>query len=95
MEPEGESVTISKKLYAAFGMTLVLTLSLGITAWLSLTHIGNEASVSSKSTRKLQLACEMTTLTSNMFSAERGMVVRTLLKDEAKLEYGERSSIRR
>ncbi|MBB5060316.1 methyl-accepting chemotaxis protein/methyl-accepting chemotaxis protein-1 (serine sensor receptor) [Granulicella aggregans] len=79
-------MTISKKLYAAFGTALVFTLILGITAWTCLTHIGNEVTLSSKSTHKLQLAGKMTTLTSNMLSLERGMVIRTLLKDEAKVE---------
>lgn len=79
-------MTISKKLYVSFGAAIGFTLALGITAWLSLTHIGAQVKISSSSTHKLELAGEMATLTGNMLSAERGMVVRALLKDQAKLE---------
>jgi methyl-accepting chemotaxis protein/methyl-accepting chemotaxis protein-1 (serine sensor receptor) len=79
-------MTISRKLYTAFGAALAFTFILGIAAWTSLTHIGSEISISSASTRKMQLAGEMGILTSNMLSAERGMVVRSLLKDEGKVE---------
>lgn len=79
-------MTISKKLYAAFGAALAFTLILGITAWTSLTHIGNQVKVSSESSRKLEITGEMAVLASDMLSAERGMIVRTFLKDEGKVE---------
>ncbi|MBB5057251.1 hypothetical protein HDF16_001936 [Granulicella aggregans] len=79
-------MTISRKLYTSFCAALAFTLILGITAWSSLTHIGNEISISSKSTRKLELAGEMGNLTGNMLSLERGMVVRSFLKDALVIE---------
>ena len=79
-------MTISKKLYASFGAALAFTLILGITSWFSLTRIGNQVKISSSSTHKLELAGEVETLTANMLSTERGMTVRTLLKDQDKVE---------
>jgi len=79
-------MTISKKLYASFGAALGFTLIMGATAWNSLTHIGSQVKVSSSSTHKLELAGEVETLTSNMLSTERGMIVRTLLRDQQRVE---------
>ena len=79
-------MTISKKLFASFGAALTFTLILGITAWISLNRIGTQVKASSSSTHKLELAGEVETLTSNMLSTERGMIVRTLLKDQQKVE---------
>lgn len=86
LKTEGIIVTISKKLYTAFGVAFAFTLILGITAWISITSIGNQVKSSSTSTRRLEIAGEMGVLASNMLSDERGMIVRTLLKDEAKVE---------
>jgi methyl-accepting chemotaxis protein/methyl-accepting chemotaxis protein-1 (serine sensor receptor) len=79
-------MTISKKLYASFTTALTFTIVLGVTAWSSLTHIGTQITISSGSTHKLQLAGELATLSSEMLSAERGMIVRTLLKDQDMVE---------
>jgi len=79
-------MTISKKLYSSFGAALTATLVLGITAWTSMTHIGDQIKVSSSSTHKLELAGEVETLTGNMLSSERGMIVRTLLRDQDAVE---------
>jgi methyl-accepting chemotaxis protein/methyl-accepting chemotaxis protein-1 (serine sensor receptor) len=79
-------MTISRKLYTSFGAALAFTFILGITAWSSLTHIRNEISISSRSTRELQIAGEMETLTSDMLSLERGMVVRSFLKETQVIE---------
>ena len=79
-------MTISKKLYTSFGVALAFTLILGITAWISLTHIQSQIKLSSASTRQLELAGDVETLTSNMLSGERAIVVRTVLKDQAKVE---------
>lgn len=83
---EGEVMTLSRKLYAAFGAALVFTLILGVTAWVSITRIGDQVKVSAASTRRLEIAGEMGTLSSEMLSSERGIIVRTLLKDAAKVD---------
>jgi methyl-accepting chemotaxis protein/methyl-accepting chemotaxis protein-1 (serine sensor receptor) len=79
-------MTLSKKLYAAFGAALAFTLILGVTAWVSITRIGDQVKVSAASTRKLEIAGELGTLASEMLSSERGIIVRTLLKDAAKVD---------
>ena len=79
-------MTISRKLYLSFGVALAFTLILGTTTWITLTRIKTQISLSSSSTRQLELAGDVETLTSNMLSQERAIVVRTVLKDQAKVE---------
>jgi len=79
-------MTISRKLYTSFGAALAFTFILGIIAWTSLTHIGDQIKASSSSTRKLELAGKIGTLTVAMVSSERGMVIRAFLKDQETIE---------
>jgi methyl-accepting chemotaxis protein/methyl-accepting chemotaxis protein-1 (serine sensor receptor) len=79
-------MTIGRKLYASFGASFAFTIILGVTSWTSLTHIGNQTGLSTAATRKLQLANQMEALGSNMLSSERGMVIRTFLKNPEKID---------
>ncbi|MBB5061248.1 methyl-accepting chemotaxis protein/methyl-accepting chemotaxis protein-1 (serine sensor receptor) [Granulicella aggregans] len=79
-------MTISKKLYASFGTASAFALILGVTSWLSLTHIGDQIKISASHTHKLEMAGKVGALTSDMLSVERGMVVRAFLKDDELIE---------
>lgn len=79
-------MTIGKKLYAAFGTALAFTLILGITSWTSLTHISSQIKVSASHSHKVELISKVGTLTTNMLSIQRGMIVRTFLKDQQMID---------
>jgi methyl-accepting chemotaxis protein len=74
-------MNISVKLYSSIGAALAFTAILGITSWMSLTHIGSQTRVSAASTHKLEMAGNVGILTSDMLSVERGMVVRAFLRE--------------
>jgi methyl-accepting chemotaxis protein len=86
LKTEREIVAISKKLYAAFGTAFAFTLILGITAWTSLTHISSQIKVSASHSHKVELISKVGALTTNMLSIQRGMVVRTFLKDQQMID---------
>jgi len=79
-------MTISRKLYASFGAAVAFTIVLGITSWISLNRIGNQIKISSGHSHKLEMAGKIATLTSDMLSVNRGMIVRTFLKDQPMIE---------
>jgi len=79
-------MTISKKLYTSFGAAILFTLILGLTAWISLVHIGNQIKVSAASTHKLGMASQLESLTQDILSLERGMVIRTFTKNPEKVD---------
>jgi methyl-accepting chemotaxis protein len=79
-------MTISKKLYTAFGIAISFTFILGITAWTSLSHISTLTQASAISARKLALAGEMEVLTQEMLSLERAMITRSFVKDQAQID---------
>ena len=85
--------TISRKLYAAFGALITFTIVLGAVAAISLSRITDQIRVSAASTHKLELAGNIASLTSEIFSVERAMVIRTLLKDHAAIEDYKKLSI--
>jgi methyl-accepting chemotaxis protein/methyl-accepting chemotaxis protein-1 (serine sensor receptor) len=79
-------MTISRKLYASFGAAFAFTLILGMAACISLSRIGSQIKISASHTYKLELAGKIATLTSDMLSLDRGIVVRAFLKDMPMIE---------
>jgi methyl-accepting chemotaxis protein len=79
-------MTISKKLYTSLGAIVALVLILGTAAWTEFSAISTQVVATIASTHKLALAGEIHTLTADMLSQERGMLVRTYSKEPELVE---------
>ena len=80
-------MTIEKKLLMSFGAMLALTLVVSGVALLGSRSLGTQVDNLTKvEARKLFLAGEVNTVTSDFIAEERGILVRGLQKDQAKMD---------
>jgi methyl-accepting chemotaxis protein len=77
-------MTIGKKLFGSFGASLLLTLIVGGTSMWLISSLGASLNKTvNVSARKQLLAAQIDTNESDMLSAERGILIRAMLKDTA------------
>src|SRR5579871_4468957 len=75
-------MTIGKKLFASFGAALALTLAVGAVATQSVNAItGRMNNIVSRTGRKLYIAGDINTATSDIVAGERGILLRAYLND--------------
>ena len=77
-------MTIGKKLFASFGAALALTLAIGGVAISAVGSInGRVENIVQKTARKLFIAGDINTVTSDMVAGERGTLLRAYMNDYA------------
>jgi len=77
-------MTIGKKLFVSFGAALALTLVLGGTSMWLISSLGASLNKTTNvEARKQALATEIDMGESDMLAAERGILLRAMLKDSA------------
>ena len=80
-------MTIGKKLFLSFGAALVLTAGVGFLALVSIDSLGGVNDKLVKMTaQKRFLASDISTATTAILAAERGILVRAFMKDKATME---------
>ena len=80
-------MSFGKKLAIAFAMMLAATLALGVASLTGISSLNSEFdNAALKTTKKIDLAGRMSTTVSQMLSLERGVLVRTAMKQESKAE---------
>jgi methyl-accepting chemotaxis protein len=81
------SFTIGKKLFLGVGALVTLTFALGLTAFLSISSIGNNLqNIVERTMRKQTLAHELALDNSQLLSFERGIDLRGFMKDVPAIE---------
>jgi methyl-accepting chemotaxis protein len=81
------SFTIGKKLYLGVGALLAFTFALGITAYFSMSSIGDRMNAMASSTMKeTRLAHQMDTASSDLLAEDRGILLRGFMKDQATMQ---------
>lgn len=81
------SFTIGKKLFLGLGTLVLFSFALGITAFISITDIGDHlTNIANVTVKKQTLTHEMATQASDLRSLIRGIEVRGYMKDPAKME---------
>ena len=77
-------MTIGKKLFSSFGACVALTLAVGGTSLWLISSLGSSINkVAHVTARKQFLAAEIDGAESNMLAAERGILIRSMMKDAA------------
>jgi methyl-accepting chemotaxis protein len=80
-------MTIGKKLLMSFGAMLALTVVVSVVSLLGSSSLGAQVgSITKVEARKQFLAGEINTVTSDFIAEERGILVRGLLKEQAKMD---------
>ncbi len=80
-------MTIGKKLFLSFSAALALTLLVGIVSLLSIDSLGTATGNLIKvNSRRLYLAGEVNTITSDIQAEERGILARYYMKDQATMD---------
>jgi len=75
-------MTIGKKLFSSFGACVALTLAVGGTSLWLISSLGSSINkVAHVTARKQFLAAEIDGAESNMLAAERGILIRSMMKD--------------
>jgi CHASE3 domain sensor protein len=81
------SFSIGKKLYLGVGVLVAFTFTLGITAYWSLSSVGNLLhTIVDKTAQKQLLAGRVDTDASDLLAEDRGILVRGYMKDQATVE---------
>ena len=82
-----KSMTIGKKLFLSFGAALVLTLVVSVVSLLGISSLGSGMDKLIKvNARKVYLAGDLGAALSDFVSLERGIMVRSFMKDKASIE---------
>ena len=80
-------ISVGKKLFASFGAALALTLGVSFTSLEAIGSLGASIDKLIKvNARKLYLAGEINTVTSDIVAEERGILLRAQMKDPATME---------
>lgn len=81
------TMTIGKKLHLAFGAALSLTLLVSFVSWYSTETLGASIDKITKvNARKLYLSGQVNTATSDMVAEERGILIRSVRKEQSAVE---------
>jgi methyl-accepting chemotaxis protein/methyl-accepting chemotaxis protein-1 (serine sensor receptor) len=81
------SFTIGKKLYLGVGALVALTFALGMTAFLSMSSVGDRLrDILGKTVKKQTLAHRMDLDASDLLAEDRGILVRGYMRDEPTME---------
>ena len=77
-------MTIGKKLFGSFGASIALTLVVGVTSLWLISSLGKSSiKLAHATARKQVLAAEIDAAQSDMLAAERGILLRAMMKDSA------------
>jgi hypothetical protein len=92
-DPETQNRTgFGRKLTIAFAAMLITTAAVGLAAWYGLSGLGAEfEEAAAKTTKKLELALTLQTVTGEMNSLERGQTLRMFQNDMARVQQYENS----